>query len=118
MIPSGFAQQHNETYWYIPFVGSIHVRLHAETPAPLVNTVFSVVVSNDTGPCPWKGISDFVNVTINRQAFRVYHTDGCSFEGWNLLSNFNVTASKVFDVTVQTGTPNDNYTLFAIAGYY
>jgi len=97
MMATVSAQPPSVTHWTIPFTGSIDVRLHAQTPTPLRGTTFSIFV---IGNIPYKALyENKLNVTINRQNFVVYQTDQCCYEGINILSNLNITASMVFHVS-------------------
>src|SRR5690348_8518369 len=103
MTPSVFAKPPTAIYWYVPFEGSIHVRLHAQTPTPLRDTTFSMIIASQTGGIAY-GVPP-LNVTVNRQLFLVFRTDQCCYEGIGLFSNINITASMVFDVSIPS-TPN------------
>ena len=97
MIATVFAQPPSLRNWTIPFTGSIDVRLHAQTPTPLRGTSFSMIIS---GNIPYESLyENSLNITINRQNFVIYQTDQCCYEGINMLSNLNITASMVFHVS-------------------
>ena len=106
-------------YWNIDFVGSLRTLLHAQTPTPLHDTTFSVIVTNDTQPWNLSEQRETINVAVNGQTFLVYHTDACCWEaasGAPGFTNINITAAKGFEVTIETGTSNDIFHLFAWVG--
>ena len=104
-------------FWNISFVGSLRTLLHAQTPTPLQDTTFSVIVGNTTQPAAYGKVGlETINVTVNGQRFLVYHTDQCCWEATGLLHNIDITASTGFEATIQTGVANDTYYLAAFVG--
>jgi len=97
MIATVSARPPDAMQWRIPFTGSIDVRLHAQTSTPLRGATFSIFV---IGNIPYKALyENKLNVTINRQNFVILQTDQCCYEGINIHSNLNITASMVFHVS-------------------
>jgi len=104
-------------FWNISFVGSLRTLLHAQTPTPLQDTTFGVIVGNTTQPAAYGFVGlESINVAVNGQRFLVYHTDQCCWEAIGLLHNIDITASMGFEVTIQTGVANDTYYLAAFVG--